>query len=801
MTSRTLRRGAVAGIFAILVLAGARVPAEAQTQRKECPRQLPLIDVPQIKSHGGKLKATLRLKDGTRTMWDYGGANPLCAPQKVRYFEGADPTNSLAWPTGPEPIPGPTFRARVGDLVEITFFNQINPNNFAGSLDRGAVGGTEACDQYTLSSSQAASANQYGKNTPTNNMGGDVFPDCLHGSSTTNVHFHGTHTTPSTTGDNVLLFIRPALRSKDPTQPPLQPSEAQANGILGDFFKQCEAHGPPRSWTDMPPAWQALQKSLIQQFDTTAPYKGRVGLPGAPALPHESQLWPVNEREIKAGLWPQYQIGADPYCFPLPKYDAKKMRMGQSPGTHWYHAHKHGSTALNVANGMTGAFIVEGDYDDQLRQYYGANLHEKVLVIQQLSTAPFPLTNTTGGPPGAPRPQISVNGRLDPVVAMQPGEVQMWRIVNGSFRDGIDFAYFKAQPPSPAGIPPKPQCDVMGAPAQPPTVQWRQIAQDGVQFNVANYDASAGKPNVEFNLAPANRADLLVKAPTQSGNYTLCVVRNNGMHVQGAPPPKPAGAPDDPSVLLTVNVGGTKLNPVMDFIPHERFPIQPSFLTDITRSEIHKWRELSFGPGNQFIDGKTFSDHHIDQQMTLNTAEEWTVKNEANDKSHPFHIHINPFQIIELFEPNNLGPDATRKPTPGYPNPCYVDPNDPDTFDPGRDNYKPCPSRQLPGPWIWWDTFPIPTAQHIRLGCQTITACDEKIRAYTKCTPPVPAQGTTSAKPGVCTETMPGWFRMRSRFVDFTGQYVLHCHILVHEDRGMMQLIEVVSDRTPYSHH
>ena len=37
------------------------------------------------------------------------------------------------------------------------------------------------------------------------------------------------------------------------------------------------------------------------------------------------------------------------------------IKMGQSPGTHWYHAHKHGSTAINVANGMTGVFIIEGD--------------------------------------------------------------------------------------------------------------------------------------------------------------------------------------------------------------------------------------------------------------------------------------------------------------------------------------------------------------------------------------------------------------------------------------------------------
>jgi len=32
----------------------------------------------------------------------------------------------------------------------------------------------------------------------------------------------------------------------------------------------------------------------------------------------------------------------------------------------------------------------------------------------------------------------------------------------------------------------------------------------------------------------------------------------------------------------------------------------------------------------------------------------------------------------------------------------------------------------------------------------------------------------------------------RSRFPDFTGKYVNHCHILLHEDNGMMQMVEVV---------
>lgn len=37
-----------------------------------------------------------------------------------------------------------------------------------------------------------------------------------------------------------------------------------------------------------------------------------------------------------------------------------------------------------------------------------------------------------------------------------------------------------------------------------------------------------------------------------------------------------------------------------------------------------------------------------------------------------------------------------------------------------------------------------------------------------------------------------GTMTFRSRFVDFKGTYVMHCHMLVHEDMGMMQMIEVV---------
>ena len=82
---------------------------------------------------------------------------------------------------------------------------------------------------------------------------------------------------------------------------------------------------------------------------------------------------------LAAGQWPQYYIGAYPYCFALPAYTeavwppppgSTSPNMGQAPGTHWYHAHKHGSTAINVGNGMTGVFIIEGKYDDDLNAFY-----------------------------------------------------------------------------------------------------------------------------------------------------------------------------------------------------------------------------------------------------------------------------------------------------------------------------------------------------------------------------------------------------------------------------------------------
>ena len=43
----------------------------------------------------------------------------------------------------------------------------------------------------------------------------------------------------------------------------------------------------------------------------------------------------------------------------------------------------------------------------------------------------------------------------------------------------------------------------------------------------------------------------------------------------------------------------------------------------------------------------------------------------------------------------------------------------------------------------------------------------------------------------VIVEHKGGQVVFRSRFLDFTGVYMVHCHMINHEEMGMMQTVEV----------
>ena len=58
---------------------------------------------------------------------------------------------------------------------------------------------------------------------------------------------------------------------------------------------------------------------------------------------------------------------------------------------------------------------------------------------------------------------------------------------------------------------------------------------------------------------------------------------------------------------------------------------------------------------------------------------------------------------------------------------------------------------------------------------------------------------TIPGKMSVCGCVYPGngYVLFRHRYSEFTGEYVLHCHFLGHEDRGMMFNVQTVCKNDP----
>ncbi|HKP82437.1 MAG TPA: multicopper oxidase domain-containing protein [Pyrinomonadaceae bacterium] len=708
------------------------------------PQGQTLQTIMEIKSAGPStgpktLQGVLKILDEKRTYYgNIAGSKPPKATiecGQMRYISGYDMNNpSNVWPkTKGFPSPGPTLRASVGDTVQITLVNNVNTSNFPGNqLDVAEKGTTDtACAEVDSGTTYP------GKPT------WETLPNCFHGSSSTNLHFHGTHISPSGIADNILINLRPSPRKGTGSSSTPIITEQTVAAMFKEIFAQCATQSPwPLQWSQWPTDWQNFQKDELVKYDNTATWRGQSppAPGGGPVLPLHNQLWWQNTQLITANELPQYYIGAYPYCFTLPKWNGQSTSMGQAPGTHWYHAHKHGSTAINLANGMAGALIIEGDYDAGLQTYYqskGVNIkaNEKVLLLQQISVS-VGLLRAQGT-----KDFVWVNGQYQPVLEMKPNETQFWRIINACHQQAVPLD-------KPSGT----------------NIRWVQTAQDGVQLDPQNYNPETD-PKSQFNtfpnppqafqvngtgpwfstgsLAPGNRIDLLVQAPSTPGNYPVTF---GGV------------------LLFTVKVGGTAVTAVPFPTPDE-FPEMPKFLWDIVPPVGMNTRNIRFNttktqlpgpsptptpqgttggrnptpspsatppalwpnaPPTHTINGKQFSGH-IDQNMTLGTTEAWNLFNDTptGGPAHPFHIHVNPFQIVRWFDPANM-PLSFQ--STGVP---------------------------MRSPWVWWDNFAIPVQ---------------------------------------------GWVQMWTRFVDFTGTYVFHCHILGHEDRGMMQLVRVNPAITPMSH-
>lgn len=636
---------------------------------------------PELASRKKRLRATMEIINGVFSV-------PSLKTEQYRQFRGRYPESPLI--PGSVVSSGPTLRARLGDQVQLTFLNKVDESQFPYTY----VTGKDKPPFSDLGCDQAGLPNPTTGKFPY--PANDIYPNCFHGSNTANIHFHGTHTSPDGLGDNVLVQVLP-----DPAQPDWT-----------SLFNQIYDSGKvPQKWEELPRAFRDAQIDLVKKRDDADMAKAMKNNLRPPESMSEK-----NHEQIMAGLWPEYFIGAFPNFFDIPDYASGKYKAGQAPGTHWYHAHKHGSTSLHIRNGLAGAFIIEssqeGGYDHFIRKHFGwgdtYGEHEKIFVIQQFDPTQNLERNPQGGGKGGN--QNLINGKLTPTITMKPGEVQLWRLINATEGNGAGIIS--------AGTSPA----VFGA----STFQFVQTAQDGVQFSPENYRRQPYLGGVAsaagLVLAAGNRADLLVKAPTTLGTV----------------PFKSGG-----TVLFFVKVEGDAVG------PDKAFPTtwaeMPKFLLDLSKPGPYdiknpgspvkfQWENGRTKPGPRpdpphfMVNDKQFGETGpiIDQCMPLDGLQEWVLENYTSAIAHPFHIHINPFQVIRIETPTGLN--------------TYAPPYEP------KDNF------------LWQDVIAVPPAI-------------------------ISADGT---------QITPGRITIRQAYPDFTGTFVLHCHILAHEDRGMMQLVRIV---------
>lgn len=85
----------------------------------------------------------------------------------------------------------------------------------------------------------------------------------------------------------------------------------------------------------------------------------------------------------------------------------------QGPGLFRYHPHAHGVVAKQILGGMSGGLVIDGS--DKYFPILGG-LPERFLFIKHVEHAEAEM--------------ISINGQVNPVVPIRPGEVQFWRIAH-----------------------------------------------------------------------------------------------------------------------------------------------------------------------------------------------------------------------------------------------------------------------------------------------------------------------------------------------------------------------------------
>ncbi|MGD0735479.1 MAG: multicopper oxidase domain-containing protein [Terracidiphilus sp.] len=480
-------------------------------------------------------------------------------------------------------------------------------------------------------------------------------------------------------------------------------------------------------------------------------------------------------------------------------------------GTFWYHSHRHGSTALQVSSGMEGALIVEGhrtyadkqahgglaDIDTVLKQAGGRKVEDHIALFQQVQyscrepdgTFTWDCGATDGGKQRVGMIEdysakqfgfstwvdsgryTTINGAVQPTVPAVAGDIYRFRLIHGGVRDSIGLHITAAKTEPRGNLLAATLSAGVGAKDQPKwiedhcnmkaTVPQFEIAADGLT-RTAMYE----KPiNV---IQPGYRSDVLVVFPHKG----LYCVTNDVFNPAGEINPQELTPealrnnqfiPREPRLLALIEVTGdttVDLPHLREYLGKELYDGNPE-LPEPVRTQLKALNTAEFSPMPDLrgikdvehtttvfdievppavpkdtfeVDGHAYEPDHY-KKLTLGKVEEWDITSKLGN--HPYHIHVNPFQVVAIYDPDGKSIfDAQGHCT-----------------EMDKTKVKPNPDPQYCDQiGVFRDTILIKKGYHVVV---------------------------------------------RSHYEDFAGDFVLHCHILDHEDEGMMQNIRIVDPANP----
>src|SRR5260221_270448 len=409
-------------------------------------------------------------------------------------------------------------------------------------------------------------------------------------------------------------------------------------------------------------------------------------------------------------------------------------------GLYWYHSHLHGLTSAQVYTGLVGLLAI-GRTDGNLPL-----VTEKSIPIRNMALQYNFVFVRAGGKAATGVPadlglpdyqwdgQFTVNGQFQPVIKSKAGQTEIWVLANVS-----DFAYMNVQLTETA------------TGRHPPIAI---VGQDGNPYTTVQYPPTDN--GTRLLIPPASRFAIAVTIPSEGDLILEMPERGGGAKTITEPGVlyTSNGTDNPPAVLGSLGVLPSAVSYADGFFV---FPTQvlaratPSEGGGVTTPFI---AGQSLGAYTSFVDlANTMPD--VKRQILISGGFLNNLASTEDPKAFVYAFDGGAFPNVPLIQPRLNSVEEWRFVNHNNDeHPIHVHVNDLQVieyFDPttglrtGPDRFS-IDNANAPAPTMY---------------------SDESV-----------------VQPGILT--------IRTRFDEYTGLYVTHCHRLNHEDNGLMALINVI---------